>query len=318
MPEGEWDAFLAQLRQPLPTTFRINGSGRFAADLRDRLTQDFFSQFSERIVVRAPHACMHACSPALCQCPSLTLRMTMMMRSAPPCMHACERHVPVSPGRSALAKQVDGEPLEPPAPLPWYPERLAWHLSFSRAQLRKLPALKAVHELMIRENEAGALTRQEAVSMIPPLLLDVQPSHRVRGVSSSSTCMLDVTDSCAVTFQTALLRMPALGSLQLPSTAQWSPLHVRQRHCCMRNRCWTRVPRRAPRQPRSWRCCTMARPARRQVSNEPPCTMLSRWNPPPNSHQQSVPVLDSMPHRMPVLPCVFPHCRLACRPGGRE
>ena len=41
------------------------------------------------------------------------------------------------------------------------------------------PALKAVHELMIRENEAGGITRQEVVSMIPPLLLDVQPSHKV-------------------------------------------------------------------------------------------------------------------------------------------
>ena len=34
--------------------------------------------------------------------------------------------------------QVEGEPLDPPQALPWYPERLAWQLSFSRAQLRKL------------------------------------------------------------------------------------------------------------------------------------------------------------------------------------
>ena len=37
-----------------------------------------------------------------------------------------------------------------------------------------------VHKLVIAENEAGAITRQEAVSMIPPLLMDVQPHHRVR------------------------------------------------------------------------------------------------------------------------------------------
>lgn len=52
-------------------------------------------------------------------------------------------------------------------------------MAFSRAQLRKLPILKQVHELIIRENDAGAITRQEAVSMIPSLLLDVQPHHRV-------------------------------------------------------------------------------------------------------------------------------------------
>ena len=51
VPAGEWDAFIAQLRTPLPTTFRINGRGKFAADLRNRLEQDFFSQFKEPVEV---------------------------------------------------------------------------------------------------------------------------------------------------------------------------------------------------------------------------------------------------------------------------
>ena len=38
--------------------------------------------------------------------------------------------------------QVGGELLEAPKPLPWYPNRLAWHFAFSRAQLRKLPMLE--------------------------------------------------------------------------------------------------------------------------------------------------------------------------------
>lgn len=62
VPEGEWDAFMETLRKPLPTTFRINGRGRFAADLRDRLQKDFFSQFSEKMVVCA---CPHA--PVMCR-----------------------------------------------------------------------------------------------------------------------------------------------------------------------------------------------------------------------------------------------------------
>ena len=53
VPEGEWDAFLASLRTPLPTSFRISGSGKFAATLRDHLENDFFSQFaSGPLVVR--------------------------------------------------------------------------------------------------------------------------------------------------------------------------------------------------------------------------------------------------------------------------
>lgn len=37
---------LEALRKPLPTTFRINGSGKFADDLRDKLEADFFSKFT--------------------------------------------------------------------------------------------------------------------------------------------------------------------------------------------------------------------------------------------------------------------------------
>ncbi len=53
MPDGEWDAFLTSLRTPLPTSFRINGTGQFAAGLRDHLENDFFSKFgSGPLVVR--------------------------------------------------------------------------------------------------------------------------------------------------------------------------------------------------------------------------------------------------------------------------
>ena len=36
VPDGQWDDFMASLRSALPTTFRINGTGKFAADLRDK------------------------------------------------------------------------------------------------------------------------------------------------------------------------------------------------------------------------------------------------------------------------------------------
>ena len=44
----------------------------------------------------------------------------------------------------------------------------------------QVSALARLHEFMKLENDAGGITRQEAVSMIPPLLLDVQPHHSVR------------------------------------------------------------------------------------------------------------------------------------------
>lgn len=93
------------------------------------------------------------------------------------CCVAIECPLPMNYSPSLL--QVAGEILQPPRPLPWYSNKLAWHLSFSRGQLRKLPILAEIHELLKRENEAGSITRQEAVSMVPPLFLGVEPHHRV-------------------------------------------------------------------------------------------------------------------------------------------
>ncbi|KAI5067305.1 hypothetical protein GOP47_0017833 [Adiantum capillus-veneris] len=79
----------------------------------------------------------------------------------------------------ALNCEVDGEKEELVKPLPWYPGKFAWHLNFSRMQLRKSQTLSRLHEFLKRENEIGNITRQEAVSMVPPLFLDVQPSHQI-------------------------------------------------------------------------------------------------------------------------------------------
>ena len=75
---------------------------------------------------------------------------------------------------------IDGEAVEPPKSLPWYPNELAWQVSgISRRQLRKVEHLESLHNFMKVQNDSGGITRQEAVSMIPPLFLDVQPHHNV-------------------------------------------------------------------------------------------------------------------------------------------
>ena len=87
----------------------------------------------------------------------------------------------------------DGEKISPPRPLPWYPDELAWQLDLSRNQIRKIPILKKIHEFLKRENEVGSITRQEAVSMVPPFFLDVRPGHAVLDTCAapgSKTCQL--------------------------------------------------------------------------------------------------------------------------------
>ena len=67
VPEGEWDDFMEVLRTPLPTTFRINGTGKFATDLRDKLESDFLSNFNKDpiMVENKTHS-----SPQQCGCAS--------------------------------------------------------------------------------------------------------------------------------------------------------------------------------------------------------------------------------------------------------
>ena len=65
----------------------------------------------------------------------------------------------------------------PPRPLSWNP--WAFQMESSRKELRRVPALAALHRFLVVESEAGTIVRQEQVSMIPPCVLQVEPHHIV-------------------------------------------------------------------------------------------------------------------------------------------
>ena len=72
--------------------------------------------------------------------------------------------------------------MAPPKSVAWYPDGLAWQIDVSQsASMRQSTSegIQALHEFLKQAGETGALTRQELVSMIPPLFLDVKPKHRV-------------------------------------------------------------------------------------------------------------------------------------------
>ncbi|KAI9259870.1 S-adenosyl-L-methionine-dependent methyltransferase [Sporodiniella umbellata] len=74
---------------------------------------------------------------------------------------------------------IDGVKIEPPKPLPFYPEGFAWQLNAPRLVVKKSPELKEFHRFIVTETEAGNMSRQEAVSMVPPLLMDIKPHQWV-------------------------------------------------------------------------------------------------------------------------------------------
>ncbi|XP_011305094.1 tRNA (cytosine(34)-C(5))-methyltransferase [Fopius arisanus] len=71
------------------------------------------------------------------------------------------------------------EPKVKPHCLPFYPEGLAWQLQLTRKDIRRSEAYFRLHNFLIAETSSGSISRQEVVSMIPPLVLDVRPEHRV-------------------------------------------------------------------------------------------------------------------------------------------
>jgi multisite-specific tRNA:(cytosine-C5)-methyltransferase len=79
---------------------------------------------------------------------------------------AAEAEVPSSGRKPTMSKLV------------WVPNGMAYQLGTDRRSIRRTAGLEALHQWMIRHTENGNITRQEAVSMVPPLALDVAPHHR--------------------------------------------------------------------------------------------------------------------------------------------
>eukprot|EP01080_Neovahlkampfia_damariscottae_P005577 gene5577-9393_t len=89
--------------------------------------------------------------------------------------------------------EIDGKKIQPYA-LPWYPEEnCGWHLEVTKSDLRKNPLLKSYKLLLQSEHDQGGITRQEAVSMLPPLFMDVKSHHKILDMCAapgSKTCQL--------------------------------------------------------------------------------------------------------------------------------
>ncbi|KAI5463463.1 NOL1/NOP2/sun family protein [Mariannaea sp. PMI_226] len=73
----------------------------------------------------------------------------------------------------------DGTPVAPPNAVPWYPDELAWWMTTPKNVIRKFPPFAAFQKFLVSETSVGNISRQEVVSMIPPLLMDLRPGMTV-------------------------------------------------------------------------------------------------------------------------------------------
>lgn len=149
--DGEFDTFMSGLRETLPASFRINTFDVGQANFLRQLVEG--PEFEEFL--------------------------------SPPCDEASIEKAETEEGQpetmTASSRKLKEAALEP---LCWYPHRLAWQMNITRLDLRKSPILQQLHKFLMAETDNGFISRQEAVSMIPPLLLDVHHGQ-------------DVLDMCA-------------------------------------------------------------------------------------------------------------------------
>ncbi|PLB48375.1 S-adenosyl-L-methionine-dependent methyltransferase [Aspergillus steynii IBT 23096] len=73
----------------------------------------------------------------------------------------------------------EGNPVEPPRPVPWYPDQLAWWMTTPKHVVRRFAPFASFQKFLVAETDVGNISRQEVVSMIPPLLIDVRPGMTV-------------------------------------------------------------------------------------------------------------------------------------------
>ncbi|KAI9728898.1 MAG: hypothetical protein M1834_007156 [Cirrosporium novae-zelandiae] len=85
-----------------------------------------------------------------------------------------ERYIP-----EITSIKYEGESVEPPKPVEWFPNQLAWEMKTPKNIVRRFPPFASFQKFLVSETTVGNISRQEVVSMIPPLLLDVRPSMTV-------------------------------------------------------------------------------------------------------------------------------------------
>ena len=85
----------------------------------------------------------------------------------------------MSVGNTLKNQEIDVNQMKFECKQYYPPGNVLYELDLPREMLKKNPGLKTLHKLIQQANDAGILTRQEIVSMLPPVLLDIQAEHSV-------------------------------------------------------------------------------------------------------------------------------------------
>ena len=202
IPSEEWEAFMSTMRKALPVTFRINPLAHNAAEIRRRLlgdeSSDSIGRTDETIAQTYVQSSSSSQVSSYSNSSSVSINGSSTFSDGPidnidlsknnetnKTALSFNSAAPSGPSKAASVMSLfstpiqmdDGSVIAPPQALSWKSD--AYQLSYGKSDLRKNAKLKSFHEWLQLVSDEGSITRQEAVSMIPPLLLDVKPHHVV-------------------------------------------------------------------------------------------------------------------------------------------
>lgn len=150
--ESDFNRFLTYLRQKLPVTFRINEDIPNATNFLEKIKHpDFISK--------------------------MTAQTEEKIKTSAIEVEGAKETDNQEKKEGENDDQKEYESITEQIKLtnvPWYPRELVWELTTFRYELKRNKAYEKLHKFIQQANDSGLITRQELVSMLPPLLLDVQ------------------------------------------------------------------------------------------------------------------------------------------------
>lgn len=161
VPAPEWQAFLECLRAPLPTTFSIVETG--CNEVRPHLVE-----------ARLESLVLGLSEPSVTEMPTAGCCVASGSRTI-------LRLVSTREGRVRALLRVEGVARPRSVRrLPWFPHGRGWQFDAPRKELAALRSTcRELRRFLEAHIELGRVNRQEAVSMLPPLLLRVRPGNAV-------------------------------------------------------------------------------------------------------------------------------------------
>lgn len=193
---GERETFFTSLKTPLPQTFRISEAIEPSVhdQIRSRIENEFVPDIASVLIEEEVEDVNLAAAAA-----SAESEKTDDATSAATAAAAAVGQVEEEQGEEKSEKKQRimtkiTKKVDPPRPISWYPNNTgtetctkfetrnsAWHFGVSKALLRKNTTLAKFRSFLMSQTERGNISRQEEVSMIPPMFFfsGMTPEDRV-------------------------------------------------------------------------------------------------------------------------------------------